>query len=167
MLLDRGVAKQQDVLAALAGVAALVELVGILVRLEDDVSGCDEVDLAGVARVGDEESSSSLDGWGNFRADGETEGSGGRLLGPGGGVGGGDGFVHLGTGRADDFRLANFDVDVVDIVSGKDTLAVRRELDAIPGGEAARHNSHPYDNGRKLASISHADWGPGSYNSPF
>jgi hypothetical protein len=29
----------------------LVELVGILIRVEDNVSGCDEVDLAGVERV--------------------------------------------------------------------------------------------------------------------
>jgi len=33
----------------------LVELVGILVRVEDDVSGCGEVDIAWVERVGDEE----------------------------------------------------------------------------------------------------------------
>jgi hypothetical protein len=63
MLLDNGVAKQQDVPAALAGVAVLVELIGILIRVEDDVSGCDEVDLAGVARVGDEECAvPSMDG---------------------------------------------------------------------------------------------------------
>jgi hypothetical protein len=54
MFLDSGVAKQQDVPAGLAEVAVLVELVGILIRVEDDVSGCDEVDLVGVARVGDE-----------------------------------------------------------------------------------------------------------------
>jgi hypothetical protein len=80
---------------------------------------------------------------GNFGADGETKGSGERLSGPGGGIGGGDGLVHLGTGGADDLRLANFDVDVVDIVSGKDTLAVSRDLDAILGREGARDNSHP------------------------
>ena len=66
------------------------------------MSGCDEVDLAGVERVGDEESTSSLDGWGNFGADGETEGSGERLSDPGSGVGGGDGLVHLRTGGAGD-----------------------------------------------------------------
>ena len=61
MLLDSGITKQQDIPAALAGVAVvvLVELVGVLIWVEDDVSGCDEV-LAGVARVGDKESTSSL-----------------------------------------------------------------------------------------------------------
>jgi hypothetical protein len=114
--------------------------------------------LPGLRGSGDEESASSLDGWGNFGADGETEGSGERLSGPGGGVGGGDGLVHLGTGGADDHRLANFDVDVVDTVSGKDTLAVSRDLDAILGREGARDNSHPYDNGRgRLASVPHAN----------
>ncbi len=44
------------------------------------MSRCDEEALAGVARV----------------ADGETESSGERLPGPSGGVGGGDGLVHLG-----------------------------------------------------------------------
>ena len=48
MLFNSGVAKQQDVPAALTGVAVLVELVGVLVRVEDDVSGCDEVDIAWV-----------------------------------------------------------------------------------------------------------------------
>jgi hypothetical protein len=94
------------------------------------------------------ESSSSFDGWGNFGADGETEGSEG-----------GDGLVHLGTGRAEDLRLTNFNVDVVDIVSGKDTLAASRDLDAILSREGARDNSHPYDNGRgRLASVLHANW---------
>ena len=63
---------------------------------EDHLSGCDEVDLAGVATVGDEESSSSLDGWGNLGADRETEGSGERLEDPGGGVGGGAGLYIFG-----------------------------------------------------------------------
>ena len=66
------------------------------------MSGCDEVDLAGVERAGDEKSTSSLNGWGNFGAYGETEGSGERLSGLGSGVGGGDRLVHLGTSRADD-----------------------------------------------------------------
>jgi hypothetical protein len=133
-LLDSGVAKQQGVPAALAGVAVLAELVSILIRVEDNMSGRDEVELAGVERVGDVESTSSLDGWGNFGVDGETKGSGERLSGPGGGVGSGDGLVHLGTGGADDHRLANFDVDV-DTVSGKDALAVSRDLDAFLGRE--------------------------------
>ena len=102
ILLDSGVAKQQDIPAALAGVAVLVEFVGIPVRVKDHVSGCDEVDLSGVTRVGDKESAISLDGWGNFGADGESKGSGEGLSNPEGGVGGGDGLVHLGTGRADD-----------------------------------------------------------------
>ena len=80
-LLDSCVAKQQDVPAAL-GVP--VEHVGFLIRVEDDVSRCDEVDLARVER--DEESASSLDGWGNFGADWKTEGRGERLSGPGGSV---------------------------------------------------------------------------------
>jgi hypothetical protein len=47
----------------------------------------------------------------------------------------------------------------VNIVSGKDTLAVSRDLDALLGREGARDNSHPYDNGRgRLASVPHANW---------
>jgi hypothetical protein len=42
MLLDSGVPKQQDVPAALARVVVLVDLVGIIIRVEDDMSGCDE-----------------------------------------------------------------------------------------------------------------------------
>ncbi|KAG8994968.1 hypothetical protein FRB94_009532 [Tulasnella sp. JGI-2019a] len=57
MLLESSVARQQDVLTMLAGVAVL-ELVGILISAEDGVSGCDEVDFSGVARVGKEESAS-------------------------------------------------------------------------------------------------------------
>ena len=51
-------------------------------------------------------------------------------------------------------------MDVVDTVSGKDTLAASRDLDAIPGREGARDDSYPYDNGRgrRLASVSHANW---------
>ena len=143
MFLDSSVAKQQDVLAALADVAALVELVGIFVGVEDHVSGCDEVELAGVAIVGDEESGSSLDGWGNLGADGETEGSGERLEDPDSSTGGkGRLTVHLWTGGADDLRLTNFDVDIVDIVGGKDTFAMSRDFDAILGREAARDNSY-------------------------
>jgi hypothetical protein len=67
---------KQDGPAVLGGMAVLVELVGIPIRVKYRVSGCDEVELAGVTRVGDEESASSLDRWGNFGADGETEGSG-------------------------------------------------------------------------------------------
>jgi hypothetical protein len=38
---------------------------------------------------------------------------------------------------------------------------VSRDIEAILGREAARHNSHPYDNGKgRLASIPHANWGP-------
>ena len=132
MLLNSGVATQQDVPAVLADVAVLVELVGILIRVEDNVSGCDEVDLAGVERAGDEESASSLDGWGNFCADGETEGSGERLSSSGGSVGGGDRLVHLGTGGGDDHRLTNFDMDI-DIMRRKDTLAVSHDLNAPLG----------------------------------
>jgi hypothetical protein len=151
-------AKQQDILAALEGVGVLVELVGVLIRVEDDVSSCDEVDLAGVVRFGEEESASSLDGWGSFSADGETEGSGERLSDLDCGIFGGGRDVHLGTSRADDLRLANFDVDVVDIMSGKDTLAASRDLDAILCREGARDNSHPYDNGRgRLVSVPHAN----------
>jgi hypothetical protein len=51
-----------------------VEHVGFLIRVEDDVSRCDEVDLARVER--DEEFASSLDG--NFGADWKTEGRGER-----------------------------------------------------------------------------------------
>jgi len=89
-----------------------VELVGFLVKVKDDVSGCDGVDIAGFERVGDEESASSLDRWGSFSADGETEGSGERLSGLGGAVVGGAGLVHLRTSGTDDHRPANFDMDV-------------------------------------------------------
>jgi len=94
MLFNSGVAKQQDV-PALTGVAVLVELVGVLVRVEGEVSGCDEVDITGFERVGDEESASSLDRWGSFSTDGETEGSGERFSGLGGDVVGGDGLAHI------------------------------------------------------------------------
>ena len=43
MLLGSSVYKQQDIPAALAGVAVLVEHIGFLIRVEDDVSGCDKV----------------------------------------------------------------------------------------------------------------------------
>ena len=78
MLLGSSVYKQQDIPAALAGVAVLVEHVGFLIRVEDDVSGCDKVDLAGVARVRDAEFARSLDIWGSFCGDGETKDSGRR-----------------------------------------------------------------------------------------
>jgi len=158
MLLNSGVTKQQDVPAALTGVAVLVELVGFFFRVEEDVSCRDEVDIAGVERVRDEESARSLDGWGIFGADRETEGSGERLSGEGGGIGSGDGPVHLGTSGPNDHRLANFDVDV-DIVSGKNAPAVNRDLDALLCSERARDDSYPYDNGRgRLASVPHANW---------
>ncbi len=89
ILLDGGVAEQQDVPAALAGIAVLVELIGLCIRAEDDVSGSHEVDLAGV------ESSSSPDGWGICGGDGETDGSRERPSDPGGGIGGGDWLVKL------------------------------------------------------------------------
>ena len=44
-------------------------------------------------------------------------------------------------------------------MSGKDTLALSCDLDALLGREGARDNSHPYDNGRgRLASVPHANW---------
>jgi hypothetical protein len=50
-------------------------------------------------------------------------------------------------------------VDVVNIVSGKNTLAVSRDFDTIHGKEGARDNSYPYNNGRgRHASIPHANW---------
>jgi hypothetical protein len=117
------------------------------------------VTRAGVARVGNEESASSLDVWGSFGANRESKGSGERLSGPGGGVGGGEGLVHLRTGGAEDLRLANFDMDVVNIASRKYTLAVSRNFDTILGREESRENSYPYNSGRgTLASVPHANW---------
>ena len=50
-------------------------------------------------------------------------------------------------------------MDVVNIVSGKDTLAVSPNLDTILRREGARDNSHPYDSGRgRLLNIPHANW---------
>ena len=46
MLLESSIARHQDILMMLAGVAVL-ELIGILISAEDGVSGCDEVDLLG------------------------------------------------------------------------------------------------------------------------
>lgn len=137
----------------------LVEYVGILIRMENDMSGCEEVELAGVARVGEEESASSLDGWGDFGADRETEGSGERLSVLGGGVGGEGWLIRLVTGVAEDHRLANFDVDVVHLVSGKDALAMNSDLDAILGREGARDNSDPYDSGTgNLVIVTYTYW---------
>jgi hypothetical protein len=47
----------------LVRVLVLAKLVGSLVRGEEDMSGCDEEELAGVARVEDEESPRALDRW--------------------------------------------------------------------------------------------------------
>jgi hypothetical protein len=53
MLLYRGVGEQQDVSAGMVEVVVPVELV--VITVEEDVSGCDKVEFAGIARVGDEE----------------------------------------------------------------------------------------------------------------
>lgn len=51
-------------------------------------------------------------------------------------------------------------MDVVDIMSSEDVLAVSRDLDAILGREGARDNPNPYDNGmgRGHTSIPYANW---------
>ena len=99
MLLDSSVAKQQDIPTGLGRVAVPVEHIGFLIRVEDDVSRCHEVDLARVER--DKESASSLDEWGSLGADWKTEGRRERLSGLGGSVVVVDGLVQLGTSRAE------------------------------------------------------------------
>ena len=128
----------------------LIELIGIPIRVKDYMSSCDKANLARVIGVRDEKSTSSLNEWHNFSTDGETEGSG---------IGGGDRLVHLGTSRVDDLGLANFNVDIIDTMSRKDTLALSRDHNAILCREGARDDSHPYDSGRgRFISISHANW---------
>jgi hypothetical protein len=43
---------------------------------DDDVTGCHEEELAGVARVRDKETPSSTNGWGRLSRDREADGSG-------------------------------------------------------------------------------------------
>jgi len=48
ILVNSSITKEQHIPVALAGVAVLVELIGILTRVEDDMSSCDKIDLARV-----------------------------------------------------------------------------------------------------------------------
>lgn len=81
----------------LAGAGRLVELVALRISSKDDVSVGRDVELVGEASVKS-----------------ETDSSRERFSDPGGSVGS-DWLVKL--GGADDLRLPNLDVDVVDTVS--------------------------------------------------
>ena len=93
VLLRSGVAEEQDLLAGLAGVGVLDQLVVVAVSADDDVTGCHEEELAGVARVEDEETPGPVDGWPGLGRDGETDGSGEGLDDADGREGGGDRLV--------------------------------------------------------------------------
>ena len=96
-LLDNRVTEQQDLSLVLAGAGRLVELVALRISSKDDVSVGRDVELVGEASVKS-----------------ETDSSRERFSDPGGSVGS-DWLVKL--GGADDLRLPNLDVDVVDTVS--------------------------------------------------
>ena len=76
MLLGSGVTEEQNLLAGLAGVGTLDQLVVVSANVVDDVTDCHREEVVGVARIGDEYAPGPANNWPSLRRDRETNGIG-------------------------------------------------------------------------------------------
>lgn len=61
MVLGSGLTEERNLLAGLAGVGTLDQLVVVSANMADDATDCHKGEVAGVARIGDEHAPSPVD----------------------------------------------------------------------------------------------------------
>ena len=161
ILIERRVAKENDVMAALAVVLTLeVIIIALVGRRKDSVASCYEEEPFSISPLGNEETCSTASPRRRLGTDGETQRSGNRLADTSNGVvvvvvvvkrvGG----KEFGTRRAGNDRLADLDIDIGNVIFYKELPAFEGHHKAVMARKRSGHHPDPEDDGSGRLSAS-------------